>query len=62
MIKTYHIASKYIRSYSYNKEIRMSLLGQRRTSMSIYLVRHGETDWNACQKMQGKRDIELNII
>ena len=26
----------------------------------IYLFRHGETDWNVLQKMQGSKDIELN--
>ena len=28
--------------------------------MNIYLVRHGETDWNSLRKYQGRIDIELN--
>ena len=28
--------------------------------MKIYLVRHGETDWNKLKKWQGHTDIELN--
>lgn len=26
----------------------------------IYVVRHGQTDWNLLHKVQGRRDIELN--
>lgn len=26
----------------------------------IYIVRHGETQWNAQGRIQGRRDIELN--
>ena len=28
--------------------------------MKVYVVRHGQTDWNLEGKMQGKTDIELN--
>ena len=28
--------------------------------MEIFVVRHGQTDWNVCHKVQGSCDIELN--
>lgn len=30
--------------------------------MKIYFVRHGQTDWNVLEKVQGKADIELNDV
>lgn len=30
--------------------------------MEVYIVRHGETVWNAAGKMQGNADIELNDL
>jgi len=28
--------------------------------MKLYVVRHGQTDWNINEKIQGQKDIELN--
>lgn len=28
--------------------------------MKLYLIRHGETDWNKVHRIQGSSDIELN--
>ncbi|MBE5960208.1 MAG: alpha-ribazole phosphatase [Lachnospiraceae bacterium] len=28
--------------------------------MKLYMIRHGETDWNVAGRMQGSKDIELN--
>src|ERR1700759_4944883 len=28
----------------------------------LYFVRHGETDWNAERRLQGRRDIPLNAM
>lgn len=30
--------------------------------MNLYVIRHGQTDWNVMKKMQGSVDIELNEI
>ncbi len=30
--------------------------------MKVYLLRHGETEWNALRKWQGSTDIELNDV
>jgi broad specificity phosphatase PhoE len=34
--------------------------GTRTTRPTLYLVRHGETDWNAQGRLQGRRDVPLN--
>lgn len=28
--------------------------------MKLYIIRHGETDWNASKRLQGSKDISLN--
>ena len=28
--------------------------------MKVYIVRHGETDWNTEKRLQGRQDVPLN--
>lgn len=30
--------------------------------MKIFIIRHGQTEWNALGKLQGKKDIELIVL
>ena len=30
------------------------------TAMKLYIIRHGETDWNKQRRLQGQSDTELN--
>ena len=30
--------------------------------MKIYIIRHGETDWNQTRRMQGRKDVPLNAF
>ena len=34
--------------------------GRKEHNMEIYIVRHGETIWNADKRLQGREDIELS--
>src|SRR5262249_54849553 len=34
--------------------------GMLKPGITLYYVRHGETDWNLAQRYQGRRDIPIN--
>jgi len=50
------------RKYAYTKgqSDRIKEHLRRKTTVRLYMVRHGETDWNKAKKVQGRADIPLN--
>ena len=56
--------SSGVRKAQSNKKARLSESAPNWSDgkMEVYLVRHGETDWNAQGRLQGREDIPLNEV